>query len=67
MLNAGKFLADNLVGNIMKVFETIGGFGGDTDPQSGLQYVLFISLAEFKNVLPDTLSNTSEKDFVISL
>ncbi len=47
MLNAGKFLADNLVGNIMKVFETIGGFGGDTDPQSGLQYVLFISLAVF--------------------
>ena len=38
MLNAGKFLADNLVGNIMKVFETIGGFGGDTDPQSGRNY-----------------------------
>lgn len=46
MSNVCQFLADNLVGSIMNVFRTIGSFSG-TDPQSGLQYVLFVSLAVF--------------------
>ena len=46
MSNVCQFLADNLVGSIMNVFRTIGSFSG-TDPQSGLQYVLYVSLAVF--------------------